>query len=46
MEKNSYDTVAEKRTWTEVVQKRLSNTQFEREDATDGGRWKKLVKIG
>jgi len=35
-----------KRTWREVVQKDCQARNLNREDATDRGRWKKLIKIG
>jgi len=35
-----------KRTWREVVQKDCQARNFNREDATDCGKWKKLIKIG
>jgi len=35
-----------KRTRTEVVQKDCQACNLNREDATDHGRWKKLIKIG
>ena len=35
-----------KRTWREVVQKDCQARNFNREDAVDRGRWKKLIKIG
>ena len=35
-----------KRTWREVVQKDCQVRNFNREDAMDCSRWKKLIKIG
>ena len=35
-----------KRTWREVVQKDCQACNLNREDVTDRGRWKKLIKIG
>jgi len=35
-----------KRTWKEVVQKDCQARNLNREDATDHGRWKKLIKFG
>jgi len=35
-----------KRTWKEVVQKDCQARNFNKEDAMDCGRWKKLIKIG
>jgi len=35
-----------KRTWSEVVQKDCQARHFNKEDAMDCGRWKKLIKIG
>jgi len=35
-----------KRTWKEVVQKDCQARNFNKEAAMDGGRWKKLIKIG
>jgi len=35
-----------KRTWKEVVQKDCQARNFNKEDAMDRGRWKKLIKIG
>jgi len=35
-----------KRTWREVVEKDCQARNFNREDAMDRGRWKKLIKIG
>jgi len=35
-----------KRTWKEVVQKDCQAHNLNREDATDCGRWKKLIMIG
>ena len=34
-----------KRAWKEVVQKDCQARNLNREDATDRGRWKKLIKI-
>jgi len=34
-----------KRTWKEVVQKDCQARNLNKEDATDRGRWKKLIKI-
>jgi len=34
------------RTWKEVVQKDCQAHNLNKEDATDRGRWKKLIKIG
>ena len=34
------------RTWREVVQKDCQAHNLNREDATDHGRWKKLIKTG
>ena len=34
------------RTWKEVVQKDGQARNLNKEDAMDGGRWKKLIKIG
>ena len=35
-----------KRTWRQVVQKDCQARNFNREDAMDRGRWKKLIKTG
>ena len=35
-----------KRTWKEVVQKDYQARNLNKEDATDCGRWEKLIKIG
>jgi len=35
-----------KRMWREVVQKDFQTCNFNKEDAMDHGRWKKLIKIG
>jgi len=35
-----------KRTWKEVVQKDCQALNLNKEDAMDGGTWKKLIKIG
>ena len=35
-----------KRTWKEIVQKDCQARKFNKEDAMDRGRWKKLIKIG
>ena len=35
-----------KRTWKEVVQKKLRAHELSREDAMDCGRWRKLIKDG
>ena len=35
-----------KRTWREVVQKDCQAHNLNRENARDGSRWKKLIKIG
>jgi len=35
-----------KRRWREVVQKDCKARNLNREDTTDRGRWKKLIKIG
>jgi len=35
-----------KRTWREVVQKGCQACKFNREDAMDRTRWKKLMKVG
>ena len=35
-----------KMTWREVVQKDCQACTLNREDAMDGSRWKKLIKIG
>jgi len=35
-----------KRTWREVVQKDCQARNLNKKDATDRGRWEKLIKIG
>jgi len=38
--------VGKKRTWREVVQKDCQAHKWNRDDAMDCSRWKKLVKVG
>jgi len=38
--------VDQKRTWKEVVQKDCQALNLDKEDATDRGRCKKMIKIG
>jgi len=40
------DQEVDQRIWREVVQKDCHARNLNREDAMDGGRWKKLIKIG